>query len=100
MLHIDQKEAALQELAPVAEQLLNRHLETTKEWFPHEMVPWDRAAGIGVGPWDQWTPADAEPIITDEAVRSALYVNLLTEDNLPYYFHSISQMFGHDHPYG
>ena len=29
-----------------------------------------------------------------DAVRSALFVNLLTEDNLPYYFHTIERMFG------
>ncbi len=29
-----------------------------------------------------------------DAVRSALFVNLLTEDNLPYYFHTIDRMFG------
>jgi acyl-[acyl-carrier-protein] desaturase len=35
----------------------------------------------------------------DEAVRSALFVNLLTEDNLPHYFRTIQTMFGFDHPW-
>ena len=35
-------EGFLAELAPAAEQLLDRHLGTAKEWFPHEMVPWSR----------------------------------------------------------
>src|SRR5687768_10880942 len=33
-------------------------------------------------------------------VRSALLVNLLTEDNLPYSFNSITRMFGADGPWG
>ena len=33
-------------------------------------------------------------------VRSALFVNLLTEDNLPYYFRDIERMFGADGPWG
>jgi acyl-[acyl-carrier-protein] desaturase len=34
------------------------------------------------------------------AVRSALFVNLLTEDNLPYYFHTIDRMFGDGDAWG
>jgi acyl-[acyl-carrier-protein] desaturase len=35
-----------------------------------------------------------------DGVRSALFVNLLTEDNLPYYFRTIEQMFGADSIWG
>jgi len=35
--------AILTELEPEAERLLNRHLETAEEWYPHEHVPWERA---------------------------------------------------------
>ena len=31
-----------QELQPVVAELLERHLETTQEWFPHELVPWSQ----------------------------------------------------------
>src|SRR5438067_7411961 len=87
----------LQALAPEAERLLERHLAAAKEWFPHEMVPWDRVAEADpAGPWD---PATASAVL-DDAARSALYVNLLTEDNLPYYLHSIGTMFTLDHPWG
>lgn len=85
----------LHELAPEAERLLERHLATSKEWFPHKLVPWDRAAKSD--PRDQWDPA-AHPM--DEAVRQALFLNLLTEDNLPYYTTKIDRMFGIDHPWG
>src|SRR5438270_295545 len=71
----------LQELAPEAERLLERHLAAAKEWFPHEMVRWDRVAEADpAGPWD---PATASAVL-DDAARSALYVNLLTDDNLHY----------------
>ena len=84
----------LRELAPMAEQLLERHLATTREWFPHELVPWGRARDLEPGA--TWSPTEF-PI--DEAVRSALFVNLLTEDNLPYYFRAIDHLFGGDHPW-
>jgi acyl-[acyl-carrier-protein] desaturase len=35
-----------------------------------------------------------------DGVRSALFVNLLTEDNLPYYFRTIERMFGGDDVWG
>ena len=38
--------ALLHELAPEAERLLERHFNTAKEWFPHDMVPWERAAEV------------------------------------------------------
>ena len=78
----------LHELTPVVESLLERHLAASKEWFPHEYVPYSR--GRDHVPGEQWTADDADldgHEISDE-VRSALLVNLLTEDNLPYYFRS------------
>ncbi len=32
----------LRELEPTAERLYERHLNTTREWFPHEHVPYSR----------------------------------------------------------
>ena len=78
----------LRELAPTARTLLERHLANAKEWFPHELVPWSR--GRDFEPGDQWT---AEEAPMDEAVRSSLFVNLLTEDNLPHYFRTIDSVF-------
>ena len=90
----------LNELTPVAESLLERHLATSKEWFPHDYVPYSRGRDHVRG--HQWTPDDADldgHEITPE-VRSALLVNLLTEDNLPYYFRTVEQMFGKDGAWG
>ncbi len=87
--------ALLHELSPVAEGLLERHLSNAKEWFPHELVPWSRGRDFEDG--EEW---DASEAPMDEAVRSALFVNLLTEDNLPHYFRTINGLFGIDEAWG
>jgi acyl-[acyl-carrier-protein] desaturase len=88
-------DAFLAELEPVAARLLDRHLSTSKEWFPHELVPWGQ--GRDFEPGYEWSPEEVE---LPEAVRSSLFVNLLTEDNLPYYFRTIEAMFGRDSAWG
>ncbi|MEO1057961.1 MAG: acyl-ACP desaturase [Actinomycetota bacterium] len=90
----------LHELEPVAEQLLERHLHTSKEWFPHEYVPYSRGRDHVAG--HEWSADDADLAGHEigPEVRSALLVNLLTEDNLPYYFRSVEQMFGADGAWG
>ena len=93
-------ETLLRDLEPTVESLLERHLTTAKEWFPHELVPYSR--GRDAVPGHQWTEDDADlgGITIDDGVRSSLIVNLLTEDNLPYYFRSIETMFGSDGAWG
>ncbi len=68
--------------------LLERHLATAKEWFPHEMVPWE--LGRNFKPGEVCEPNSG----LDDGASSALFVNLLTEDNLPHYFHSVAEAFG------
>jgi acyl-[acyl-carrier-protein] desaturase len=72
-------------LSAVADVLLARHLDSTKEWFPHELVP--RGSRDG---YEQTLPA---------GVRSALTINLLTEDNLPYYLVGLTRQFGDLEPW-
>ena len=73
----------LHAITPDVERLLERHLETTKEWFPHEYVPYSRGRDHMEG--HVWSPEDADlaGAQLSPEVRSALLVNLLTEDNLP-----------------
>jgi acyl-[acyl-carrier-protein] desaturase len=78
-------------LTPQVEYLFERHLATTKSWMPHELIPWERA--VESAPRDAWDP---ERSPHSAGVRSALVVNLLTEDNLPYYFETINRMFAND----
>jgi len=79
----------IHELMPAAEKLMERHSNSSKEWFPHLYVPWGRARDFE--PDEAWDPRDF-PV--PDGVRDALFVNLLTEDNLPYYFHTIDNIFG------
>jgi len=87
--------ALLHELDPVVGDLLDHHLRTSKEWFPHELVPWGRGRDVERG--EAWDPGE---VALSDAVRSSLFVNLLTEDNLPYYFRTIESMFGRDSNWG
>jgi acyl-[acyl-carrier-protein] desaturase len=84
-------------LEPVAEDNLNRHLKAAQEWMPHEYVPWSLGRDfkeLGGEPWsvDQ---SQLSPI-----ARTALEVNLLTEDNLPSYHREIERAFGRDSAWG
>lgn len=85
----------LLDLTSDVERLVDRHFASSREWFPHELVPWGR--GRDFTPGDAWTAPDEA---TSEAVRSALLVNLLTEDNLPYYTQTISGLFGEQGAWG
>jgi len=93
-------ETFIAELEPVAGKLLDRHLATAREWFPHELVPYGRGRDFDKG--YEWSCGDSDlaGFEIPAAVRSALYVNLLTEDNLPYYFRDIERMFSMDGAFG
>lgn len=89
--HVD----LLGEMQPAVEELLERHLRVVKDWHPHTLVPWSRGRDFDAD--YEWDPSETE---LPEPVRAALYVNLLTEDNLPYYFRDIERMFGRDGAWG
>jgi acyl-[acyl-carrier-protein] desaturase len=88
----------LLELEPVVETNLNRHLNVAKEWFPHEYVPWSDGRNFdGALNGDPWVVEDSK---MSDVARSALIVNLLTEDNLPSYHHEIASLFGREGAWG
>ncbi len=82
-----------EELTEAAEKLLNRHLPIAPTWIPHEQIPFEYAK-----PWSKDIPWSPEEYPLDDAVRSALFVNLLTEDNLPYYSATILNKAGSSEP--
>lgn len=87
----------LLDLEPVVTANLDRHLTVAKEWMPHEYVPWGLGrdyADLGGEPWDP-EQSRLSPI-----ARTALEVNLLTEDNLPSYHREIERAFGRDGAWG
>jgi acyl-[acyl-carrier-protein] desaturase len=85
----------LGELEPTAVKLLDRHLSTAKEWFPHELVPWSRGRDYDAD--EVWDP---EAMKLCDGARSALFLNILTEDNLPHYYRQINGKFGNDDVWG
>jgi acyl-[acyl-carrier-protein] desaturase len=88
----------LHALEEVVETELNRHLKLAKEWMPHEYVPWSDGRNFdGVLGGEAWSPEQSK--VTDVG-RTALVVNLLTEDNLPSYHHEIATLFGRDGAWG
>ncbi len=88
----------LRELNPVVEGELNRHIGVAKEWFPHDYIPWSDGRNFdGLMGGDPWSPEDSP---MSDVARSALIVNLLTEDNLPSYHHEIALIFGRDDAWG
>lgn len=88
----------LRELDQVVVGELDRHEKVAKEWFPHEYVPWSEGRNFdGLMGGDEWTEQDSG---VSDVARSALIVNLLTEDNLPSYHHEIALIFGRDDAWG
>ncbi len=77
----------LGELEPEAERLLERHLAVADEWFPHDYVPYGQGRDFDREPWTPDQPR------LDGIARTAMYVNLMTEDNLPSYHREIHDMF-------
>lgn len=82
----------LSELAPDVERLYNRHLEAPRLWFPHEQINWGDGEDFTDRPWSK------EDYPLSDGVRSSIYVNLLTEDNLPYYTHTLLSHAPESHP--
>ena len=84
----------LRELEPAVEGMLERHLSTAQEWFPHEYVPWEQGRSFTDEPWEighsRWSGV----------ARTAMELNLLTEDNLPYYHLAIWETFGGEGAWG
>ena len=84
----------LRELEPALRRGLEHHLTTATEWFPHDYVPYEVGRNYVTDPWEI-TDSDLDPIS-----RIALEVNLLTEDNLPFYHLALWATFGNDGPWG
>jgi acyl-[acyl-carrier-protein] desaturase len=87
----------LAELEPAVAANLDRHLGVAKEWMPHEYVPWSLGRDFADLGGDAWSvdQSSLSPI-----ARTALEVNLLTEDNLPSYHREVERAFGRDSAWG
>lgn len=72
------------------EALMADHLAKRPVWYAHDLVQWETGRNYVDEPWDE-----SQCTISPE-VREALVLNLLTEDNLPYYHYAIANGFGED----
>jgi acyl-[acyl-carrier-protein] desaturase len=84
----------LRQLEPAVRHGLERHLSATTEWFPHDFVPYEEGRNYNDEPWQE---ADSR---LSSVARTALELNLLTEDNLPYYHLALWTTFGRDGAWG
>ncbi|MEO7196237.1 MAG: acyl-ACP desaturase [Pseudonocardiaceae bacterium] len=87
----------LRDLEPVVTENLHRHLAAAKEWMPHEYVPWSLGRDYAGPDGQPWHPEQSR---LSPIARTALEVNLLTEDNLPSYHREIERAFGRDGAWG
>jgi acyl-[acyl-carrier-protein] desaturase len=88
----------IRDLEPAVAKELDRHLATTKNWYPHEYVPWSEGRTFA-GPLngDAWEAQDSK--LTSVA-QDSLVLNLMTEDNLPSYHTEIAIAMGQDGAWG
>lgn len=95
----------LRELEPTVENLINRHLSLSKDWYPHQYVPYSdgenyerrNKSGVIELAGRDWESTQSK---LGEVAQIAWYVNLLTEDNLPSYHHEIATKFSRDGAWG
>lgn len=89
--------ALLYELEPIVEQNLERHIRMAKAWQPHDYIPWSKGRDFAFLGGEDWVPEDS-PL--DPVAKTAMVVNLLTEDNLPSYHREIATRFSRDGAWG
>lgn len=84
----------IRDLEPAVAVELERHIKTTRDWYPHEYVPWSEGRTFA-GPLngDAWEAKDSK--LTSVA-QDSLVLNLMTEDNLPSYHTEIAHSMSRD----
>lgn len=79
----DQQLEVLESLEEEVRRLYDDHRARREHWYFHEYVPWEEGRNFLSEPWD------ISQCTISEAARTSLVLNLLTEDNLPYYHSAI-----------
>ncbi|MEO8888274.1 MAG: acyl-ACP desaturase, partial [Jatrophihabitantaceae bacterium] len=87
----------LYELEPVVAENLERHIAMAKPWQPQDYVPWSQGRDFAFLGGEDWVPEDSA---LDPVAKTAMVVNLLTEDNLPSYHREIATRFSRDGAWG
>jgi acyl-[acyl-carrier-protein] desaturase len=87
----------IRELEPVVEAGLNQHFAATRNWSPHDYVPWSDGSNYSALGGSDW---EVERSPLSELARIAMVTNLLTEDNLPSYHRAVAGYFTLDDAWG
>lgn len=69
----------LEAVEPTVARLLAEHRARRKHWYFHDFIPWEQGRSFVKEPWEE------SQATLNERARTSLVLNLLTEDNLPYY---------------
>lgn len=77
-------------IEPSIRDLTEEHRAKREHWYYHELIPWEKGEAFSDKPWDE-SQATLSP-----DVRTAFVLNLLTEDNLPYYYAMFQPYFDRD----
>jgi len=83
----------LKTLEEDAKEVFSNHINSRKDWYPHEMIPWNRYSNIEKYGFEY----NKEKI--SENISSAIYLLLMTEDNLPWYARTITGFIGPENRY-
>ena len=89
--------ALFKQLEAAVEENLDRHLAAAEDWMPHEYVPWSEGRNFAALSGEPWS---VEQSVLSAAARTAMEVNLLTEDNLPSYHRELGHTFGRHGAWG
>jgi len=89
--------ALFKQLEAAVEENLDRHLAAAEDWMPHEYVPWSEGRNFAALSGEPWS---VEQSGLSAAARTAMEVNLLTEDNLPSYHRELGHTFGRHGAWG
>ncbi|RJO77713.1 acyl-ACP desaturase [Nocardia panacis] len=87
----------LAELESTAETCVDRHLKLSKDWQPHDYIPWDEGRNFAMLGGIDWDPEQSR---LSPVAKAAMVTNLLTEDNLPSYHREIAENFSRDGAWG
>ena len=64
---------------------MEAHQARRADWYFHDLIPWELGENFREKPWE---PSQAT---LSEVARTSLILNLLTEDNLPYYHNALER---------
>lgn len=81
---LDEQYELLEAIQADVEGLVADHEQRRKHWYFHELIPWERGESFKDKPWDE------SQCTLSENARTSLVLNLLTEDNLPWYHRGLA----------